>query len=335
MTSKLFVIAEAGVNHNGSLDKAMQLVDAAYNAKADAVKFQSFSAKRLVRRGTELVPYQLGSASNHYELLEGLELSEAHQRQLADYSRSKGIQFLSTPYSEDDANFLMDLGLDTIKVASADIVDLVLHTLLCEKKLRVFVSTGMATMAEVTRVVRLYESYGNLENLWLMQCVSNYPAEIKSQNLSVLEEYKKLVGNRIGFSDHTIGSISALVAIGLGANVFEKHLTLDRSMKGPDHFASLEPLEFSNYVEELRTAFDALGSQVKQPQAEEIEMRRISRKGVYLRRKISAGEEVVKADVELMRPANGVDAWEMLKQLPKVSEFNYEQGDALRIEGHV
>lgn len=334
MTPKLFVIAEAGVNHNGSLDLAMQLVDAAFDAKADAVKFQSYSARRLVRKDTELVPYQLGSASNHYELLEGLELSKAEQRKLADYSRSKGIQFLSTPYSEDDANFLLDLGLDTIKVASADIVDLGLHTLLCEKKLRVLASTGMATMAEVTRVVRLYESYGNLENLWLMQCVSNYPAEVKSQNLLVLEAYKKLVGNRIGFSDHTVGSISAFVAIGLGASVFEKHLTLDRSMNGPDHFASLEPFEFSGYVEELRTAFDSLGSQEKQPQAEEVQMRKISRKGVYLRRSISVGEDVEKKDVELMRPANGVDAWEILKKLPRVSSLNYEQGDPLRIDGH-
>ncbi len=334
MPDNIFVIAEAGVNHNGSLDLAMQLVDAAVEAKADAVKFQSFSAKRLVRRETELVPYQIGSASNHFELLRELELTEIDQRKIADYSKSKGIQFLSTPYSAHDALFLIGMGLDTIKVASADIVDLELHSLLCEKKVKVFASTGMADMDEVSRLVELYKSLGNLHNLWLMQCVSNYPSNVSNQNLRVLNSFKSLVGDRIGFSDHTDSSIAALVAVGLGATIFEKHLTLNKSMNGPDHAASLEPQDFSEYVESIRIASNSLGSESKMAQAEELEMRRISRKGIYLKRDILSGEEIGKMDVELMRPAQGVDAWEILLNLPTVSDLNYKKGDPLKNNHH-
>jgi N,N'-diacetyllegionaminate synthase len=334
LTNSLFVIAEAGVNHNGSLDQAISLVDAAIEAKADAVKFQSFSAKRLVRRETELVPYQVGSAKDHFDLLEGLELSESHQRVLADYSKTNGIQFLSTPYSEEDAVFLIELGVEAVKVSSADLVDLGLHTLLCDKKAKVFASTGMASMEEVSRLAHFYEDRGNLDNLWLMQCVSNYPSKLKSQNLRVLDAYKSIVGSRLGFSDHTEGSIAALVAMGAGARLFEKHLTLDRSMSGPDHYASLEPREFKEYVSNLRMAFDSLGSEFKQPQAEELDMRRISRKGVYFKRRISPGQMIEKKDVVLMRPAQGVDAWAVIQSLPRVSKGTYEIGDLLRIEDY-
>jgi N,N'-diacetyllegionaminate synthase len=327
LNNSVFVIAEAGVNHNGSMDLAKQLVDAAIEAHADAVKFQSFSAKRLVRENTELVPYQRGSAKDHFELLKELELSEAQQRELADYSRLRGIKFLSTPYSQQDAELLVALGMDIIKVASADIVDLRLHRFLCDKKVTVLASTGMAEMSEVTRLAALYESYGNLENLWLMQCVSNYPSAINSQNLRVLESYKKLVGNRIGFSDHTGSPVPALVAVGAGATVFEKHLTLDRTMKGPDHAASLEPNDFSEYVRNLRLAFESLGSELKQPQPEELEMRRISRKGLYFRRRVSAGQNIGWEDLDLLRPAQGVDAWATLLALPRVAESNFEEGE--------
>jgi N,N'-diacetyllegionaminate synthase len=329
-----YVIAEAGVNHNGSLPIAIQLVDAAVEANADAVKFQSFSAKRLVREKTELVPYQIGSASDHFELLKALELSERDQAEIANYAKSVGVQFLSTPYSVVDAEFLINLGLGTIKVASADIVDLELHSLLCERRVRVLASTGMATKDEVDRLVDLYQSYGNLDNLWLMQCVSNYPSELRSQNLRVLNTYRGLVGNRIGFSDHTDGSVAALVAVGLGATVFEKHLTLDKSMSGPDHAASLEPDEFSAYVASIRLAFDSLGGSLKEPQAEELEMRRISRKGLYFKRSIANGERIEMADLELLRPALGVDAWACVSSLPMVSKSDHLKGDPFRLEDH-
>lgn len=328
------MIAEAGVNHNGSLDLAMKLVDAAVQANADAVKFQSFSAKRLVREKTELVPYQIGSASDHYQLLKGLELSANEQSELANYAKEAGMQFLSTPYSVLDAEFLIRLGLETVKVASADIVDIELHSLLCERRVRVLASTGMATKDEVDRLVGLYASYGNLDNLWLMQCVSNYPSEIRSQNLRVLNSYRNLVGNRIGFSDHTDGSVAALVAVGLGATVFEKHLTLDKSMIGPDHSASLEPEEFSAYVASIRLAFDSLGGSLKEPQAEELEMRRISRKGLYFKRSIANGERIEMADLELLRPALGVDAWACVSSLPIVSKSDHLKGDPFRLEDH-
>jgi N,N'-diacetyllegionaminate synthase len=332
LKDSLFIIAEAGVNHDGSLKKAMQLIDAAVQANADAVKFQSFSAKRLVRRGTELVPYQIGSAENHYDLLKQLELDEPQQTELAEYAKSQGIEFLSTPYSEEDANFLMNLGVKAIKVASADIVDIGLHTLLCQRKVKVFASTGMSTMDEVSRLAQLYKSFGNLDNLWLLQCVSNYPSSLKTQNLRVLDSYKYLVGNRLGFSDHTEGTISALVAMGAGARVFEKHLTLDRTQKGPDHQASLEPTEFLEYADTLRKGFEALGMEAKQPQPEELEMRRISRKGAYVNRHISPGETIGISDVDLIRPAQGTDAWATITKLPLVSKTSYMAGDLLSLE---
>lgn len=332
MDDTCFVIAEAGVNHNGSLELAKKLVDSAVMARADAIKFQSFSANRLVKEKTELVPYQVGSASDHFDLLQNLELSENEQRILAEYSKSKGITFLSTPYSKHDAAFLINLGVETIKVASADIVDLELHSFLCESQVKVIASTGMANQMEVVRLVEHYKERNNLHNLWLMQCVSNYPSKVTSQNLKVLEFYGELVGDRLGFSDHTESSTAALVAIGLGARVFEKHLTLSRSMNGPDHSASLEPIQFAEYVSNLKEAYESLGEKVKFPQSEEMDMRRISRKGVYLNRDISSGEVISRNDIHLIRPAQDTDAWLVLKRLPIISKSNYLAGDILRLD---
>lgn len=329
-----YLIAEAGVNHNGSLDEAKKLVDAAVWAGADAVKFQSFNASRLVRPATSLVPYQEGSAADHYALLEGLELSRQDQSEIFNYCKNAGITFLSTPYSADDARFLLDLGVKTFKIASADIVDLELHSFLCDNGVQVLASTGMSNRYEVERLVTYYARRLNIENLWLMQCVSNYPASLESQNLRVLYLFRDLVGERIGFSDHTSSSLSALVAIGAGALVFEKHLTLNRKSSGPDHAASLEPKQFSAYVEDLRLAFMALGTGLKEPQVEELEMRKISRKGVYLARDVESGEVVDWPDVSLMRPANGMDAWAVLEDFPVASRSALEKGEPFDPDNH-
>jgi N,N'-diacetyllegionaminate synthase len=329
MSTHVYVIAEAGVNHNGSLERALKLVDAAFEVGADAVKFQSFSADRLVKQRTALVPYQVGSASDHYELLKGLELSEQDQEKVAGYCRALGIEFMSTPYSVHDARFLVSIGVDKIKVASADIIDLLMHDFLASTDLPIIASTGMATQFEVERLTEHYENRGKLSNLWLLQCVSNYPSLIANQNLSVLESYRSLVGDRIGFSDHTKGSVSTIAAIALGARMVEKHLTLDKSLPGPDHAASLDPTEFQEYVGHVRATSAALGSTKKEPVAEELDMRRISRKGVYAKRNLIAGQELTESDVVLLRPGNDQDSWDLLLRLPFIISKDYKLGEPL------
>ena len=335
MNTHVYVIAEAGVNHNGSIDQAFRLVDAALQAGADAVKFQSFSADRLVREKTALVPYQVGSAADHYQLLKGLELSEESQERIASYCRSAGIEFMSTPYSVYDARFLVSLGVSKIKVASADIVDLQLHEYLSETNMVVIASTGMAATSEVERLVAYYQSRGALSNLWLLQCVSNYPAKTENQNLLVLNSYRELVKERIGFSDHTSNNVCSIAAVALGARMIEKHLTLDKTLPGPDHAASLEPRDFELFVSDLRQASAALGQATKNPVEEELDMRNISRKGLYAAKDIDKGQFIHADQLEHLRPGLGQDSWELLHKLPFKAGRNYVKGDLLEAaDGH-
>lgn len=328
MISPIWTVAEAGVNHNGSLSLAKKLADAAKNAGADAVKFQSFSADELAKPDTELVPYQIGSARSHYDMLKKLELSRDDQIQLKEHCHDIEIEFMSTPYSVGEAQFLAEIGVSHIKVASADLVDLAMHEFLSElNSIEIIVSTGMATIEEVKRVAILYQA--NSKAIHLMQCVSNYPSSAKSQNLNVISTYLGFGCGRVGFSDHTKSSLSALVALGRGATFFEKHLTLNKSMKGPDHKASLTPKEFGIYVRDLREGFDSLGSYEKFPVNEELEMRRISRKGAYLTKDVSAGESIIRSNVALSRPGLGTDPWQVLQSMPFAAKFDHKSGELL------
>lgn len=307
--SRCFLIAEIGVNHNGDLCFAKKLIDEAKKAGADAVKFQSFSASELVSECTPKVKYQIaGSKTNEssYNMLRRLELTRESEIILKNYCFSNGIEFLSTPYDLGSAEFLNEaLDVNIFKTASADVIDWELHRYLAATKKPVMISVGMATLGEVEDVKRIYDRAGNSDIIFL-HCVSNYPCSDEHLNLKVLDTLHRAFDVPVGLSDHSIGSVAAIAAVVFGVKVIEKHFTLSKDLDGPDHLASAVPSEFSDLVKNVRRAELMLGSAVKECQEEEVEMKLISRKSIYLRTDMKAGEIITLDNLAFRRPGNGL-----------------------------
>ena len=308
--SKCFIIAEIGVNHGGSIDLAFKMIDEAKKCGADAVKFQTFKASRLVGKDTPKVAYQK-SASNtnesHFDMIKALEFKYEDHEPVINYCRSKNIEFISTPYDIESAIFLNKLGIKVFKTASADIVDLPLHKFLATTRKRVIISTGMATLGEIEEVLSIYKRE-DISKVSLLHCVANYPCSYQSLNLNVLKTLKRAFGLPVGFSDHAVGPFPAVASVALGATIIEKHFTLDKKMVGPDHMASSTPEEFSVLVEAIRITEKSLGSKIKSVQNEEIEMRNISRKSIFLNKNINEGKIIKEGDLTLKRPGHGLSA---------------------------
>ncbi len=317
MNNHVYIIAEAGVNHNGNLDKAYKLVDAAVKTGADAVKFQTFTAEALVSPMTQKVAYQMDTTpheESHFDMLKQLELSKKEHQLLFKYCVKKGIEFVSTPYDVESAKFLNELGVQTYKTASADIVDLTLHRFLSETGKKVIIATGMATLGEIEEVVNIYPDKSKIT---LLHCVSNYPCSIESLNLKAMQTLKHAFNVEVGYSDHSVGSLAATISVALGGSVVEKHFTLDKTLPGPDHRASSDYLEFSELVDSIRSAEVALGSPAKLCQAEEAEMAAVSRKSIVLSRNVKKGEKITEDHITLKRPGTGLYAREIENVLNK------------------
>ena len=306
--TKVYIIAEIGVNHNGNLNIAREMILAAKAAGADAVKFQSFSAESLVTKNTPKVPYQQVTSpknESHYEMLLKLELSHSEQGELFLFCQGVGIDFISTPYDVESAKFLNELGVKIFKTASADIVDLPLQHYVASTGKPVIIATGMANLGEVEQVVNIFEEVNN-HNLILLHCVSSYPCSDASLNLRAMTALKYAFGLSVGYSDHSEGFLAAAISVTLGAIVIEKHFTLDKNMIGPDHKASSTPEEFAELVKNIRRAECMLGSTRKACQPEEREMANVSRKSLVLSRPMRAGEIIKVDDLKLMRPGTGI-----------------------------
>lgn len=329
MNNHVFIIAEAGVNHNGNLNMAFQLVDAAVKAGADAVKFQTFTAAALVSPVTQKAAYQMDTTPHeetHYDMLKKLELSKNEHRLLFKYCVEKDIEFISTPYDVESAEFLNKLGVQTYKTASADIVDLTLHNFLSKTGRDVIIATGMATLGEIEEVVNLYPDKNKIT---LLHCVSNYPCSIESLNLKVMQTLKSAFNVNVGYSDHSIGSLAATLSVALGATVVEKHFTLDKTFPGPDHKASSDCLEFSELVDSIRAAEIALGVPSKLCQAEEAEMAAVSRKSIVLSKNVKKGEKITVEDIALKRPGTGLYAREIENILNKKLRYDLSKDHIL------
>ncbi len=313
---KTFVIAEAGVNHNGSDALALQLVDTAARCGADAVKFQTFSADKLVRRGAAKAEYQAREtgAGDQHSMLKGLEMSHSLHRALVERCDRLGIEFMSTAFDEEAADFLVELGIRRIKVPSGEITNLPFLHHLARKNLPLILSTGMASLAEVHEAVEavrearagagLAEPLERL--LTVLHCTSNYPAALEDVNLRAMATIARSTGLPVGYSDHSAGITVSVAAVALGAAVIEKHFTLDRGLPGPDHKASLEPDELLDMVTRIREVERALGSDVKEPNASELPVRALVRRSVTLMRPLPAGSPIGLDDVALMRPGDGI-----------------------------
>ena len=306
--SPCFVIAEAGVNHNGSPDLAVKLVDAAAEAGADAVKFQTFRADQLASPNAPKAWYQRDTADSgesQLEMLRRLELPREAYRQLRDHAQRQGIVFLSTPFDEGSAALLDELGVPAFKTSSGDLTNLPLLRFIARAGKPMLVSTGMATLEEVCEAIAAIRSEG-LETIALLQCTSAYPADPRDANLRVIDVMRQEFGLPVGYSDHTTGLETAIAAVALGACVIEKHLTVSRSLPGPDHAASLDPGAFARLVADVRLVEAALGDGRKVPSERERETATVARKSLVAARDIAAGEKLTPALVAIQRPGNGL-----------------------------
>ena len=311
-----FIIAEAGVNHNGSVEMARQLIDAAVEARADAIKFQTFTAEKLLVPSAPKASYQnetTDPAESQLAMIKRLELSLAAFEELNAYARARGIMFLSTPFDEESADFLQQLGMAAFKIPSGELTNtpLVAHIAALGKPM--VISTGMADLNEVKTAVACARENG-CDEIVLLQCVSNYPAAPADANLRAMETMSAEFGVPTGYSDHVDGTAVALAAVARGACVMEKHLTLDRSLPGPDHRASLEPQEFARFVRDLRNVEASIGTGHKQPAAAEATTAVAARRSVVAAREIFAGTALTQDLLALRRPGTGLPA-SMLDQL--------------------
>ena len=304
----VFIIAEAGVNHNGSLDLALQLVDAAKASGADAVKFQTFRADLLATRSAHKAPYQertTASTESQFEMLQRLELDAAAHERLIGYSRQVGIQFLSSPFDMQSADLLATMDVPLFKVPSGEITNLPFLQHLARLGRPLILSTGMSTLGEVEEAVHVLQAEA-ASQLTLLHCVTEYPAPYDEVNLRAMQTLKYAFGLPVGYSDHTPGIDIAIAATALGAEVIEKHFTLNRSLPGPDHAASLEPVELQQMVAAIRHVEVALGTGIKSPAPCELPNISVARKSVVAARALPAGHRLETGDLDIKRPGNGL-----------------------------
>jgi N,N'-diacetyllegionaminate synthase len=303
-----FVIAEAGVNHNGKMELAERLVDAAAGAGANAVKFQSFKAQTLATPNAPKAEYQkrgAGASESQYDMLKRLELSEEAHRRLMDYCAKSGVLFLSSPFDTESAAFLDSLGVAAFKIPSGEITNIPYLTSLAERKKPIILSTGMAYLGEVETAIRTIRDAGN-DDIVLLHCVSNYPAEADEVNLRAMRTLAAAFHVPVGYSDHTIGVEVPLAAVALGACVIEKHLTLDRTLPGPDHAASQEPEQLARMVRGIRMVEAALGHGRKEPSTRELDTARVARKSLVAAEHIPAGAIISERHIAIKRPGTGL-----------------------------
>jgi N,N'-diacetyllegionaminate synthase len=303
-----YLVAEAGVNHNGSWELALRLVDAAADAGAHAVKFQTFSAEALAAADAPLAGYQqqgAGGAASQVDMLRGLELSADALRACRDRATERGLVFLSTPFDLASVQLLAELGVPAFKVGSGDLTNLVLLRAVVRHGLPVILSTGMSTLVEVDAAVTDLRTHGD-PPLVLLHCTSAYPADAHDANLAAMTTMRERYGVPVGYSDHTLGIAVATAAVALGAALIEKHLTLDRSLPGPDHSASLEPAELAALVVAARAAHAAKGDGVKGARPAELDVARAARRSLVVARDIAEGEVLHEDDLGALRPAGGI-----------------------------
>lgn len=310
----VYVIAEAGVNHNGNINIAYQLVDAAKEAGADAVKFQTFRAERLVSRIAPKAEYQkktTNSNESQSDMLKRLELSEEEYRNLKRYCDKKEIQFLSTPFDEKSVDFLDSLGLPLMKIPSGEITNFPLLVKIAQTRKKMLLSTGMSDMREIQAAVEILENNG-AEEITVLHCNTEYPTPYKDVNLSAMFQMAEVLKKPIGYSDHTRGIEIPIAAVAMGAVVIEKHFTMSRNMAGPDHKASLEPNELRQMVESIRNVEIARGDGEKRPSESEKKNIFIARKSIVASRQIKAGEILTRDNLTTKRPGNGISPmlWE-------------------------
>ena len=329
-----FVIAEAGVNHDGEISKAEALIEAAVAAGADAVKFQTFKTEKVIAPNTAKAPYQktnTGADETMFEMVKKLELSFDAFRHLADLCRRRNVLFLSTPFDHDSVDFLAGLGMAAFKVPSGEITNFPLVTRMARQGRPLIISTGMSTIGEVDAVLQCAARAGNTQAA-LLHCVSNYPADPAESNLRVLGTLGRAFGLPVGFSDHTLGIEVAIAAVALGACIIEKHFTLDCDLPGPDHRASLEPDDLRAMIQGIRKVESALGNGIKTPSAAELAVAAVGRRSLVAAKDLSAGSRLSEEMIAVLRPGTGIPPAAMEYVLGRVLKQAVRAGELLRLD---
>ncbi len=304
----VFIIAEAGVNHNGEIELAKKLIDAAKEAGADAVKFQTFTADAIALKDAPKSTYHIettGSEQSWYDLLKSQELTREEHRILYDYCKKREIMFLSTPYDKASADLLEELGVPAFKIASTDSNNIPFLRHVARKGLPIILSTGMSTLEEVRESVDAIRGEGN-DNLILLHCTASYPAPLKDIDLRAMAVLRNEFQVPLGYSDHSVGYFVPIAAVAAGASVFEKHFTLDKSLPGPDHRSSLDPTELATLIKDIRTTEIIMGISEKKPGESEYENREKLRKSIVSRVDIPKGTIITAEMIDIKRPAFGL-----------------------------
>ena len=318
--SRVLIIAEAGVNHNGNLDNAFKLIDAAVDAGVDYVKFQTFKSENLVSKSAKKADYQIQNTGNstdsQYEMLKKLELSHENHELLIDYCKKKNIQFFSTAFDLDSLEYLKEIGLDLVKIPSGEITNLPYLRKAAQLFKKVILSTGMCTMEDIEAAINVFlvENISK-DDITILHCNTEYPTPMNDVNLKAMLSIQQEFGTEIGYSDHTLGIEVPVAAVALGASVIEKHFTLDNTMEGPDHAASLEPQQLKEMVKAIRNIEQAIsGDGLKKPSDSEIKNIEIVRKSIVASKNILEGEIFTAENITVKRPGTGLSPmlWDSL-----------------------
>lgn len=348
---KCLVIAEAGVNHNGDLALAKKLIEVAAESGAHFVKFQTFKAKKIVSLTAKKAEYQIentGSDEGQYEMLKKLELSEEDHFALIAHCQACNISFLSTPFDEESANFLEDK-VSLYKIPSGELTNIPYIEFLAKKKMPIVLSTGMGTMEEVEEAVSMIrqtwknvgldeeklvhlKSGHTLSQLTLLHCTTDYPADLNSVNLLAMNRMKEQLQVKVGYSDHTAGIDVSLWARALGAVIIEKHFTLDKNMPGPDHAASLDPVELKSLMIGLEKVERTLGDGQKNPSNKELKNIEIVRKSLFYKNDFKKGHQIGRDDIEILRPGSGLPPKDFYRLIGKTLKNNVKAQDSIRWE---
>lgn len=311
-----YIIAEVGVNHNGSMELAKKLCLAAKNVGADAVKFQTWVTEKIITKNVKQADYQAENTRNNqsqFDMLKALELSYDEFREIKEYCDEIGIQFASTADEQDSLDFLVDIGIPFIKVGSGDIGNISYLRYIGSKKMPVILSTGMSTLADVEVSIKALKE-GGAKQIALLHCTTNYPCPYDSVNLKAMDTLKKAFGTQVGYSDHTVGIEIPIAAVARGAAIIEKHFTLDKHLTGPDHLASTEPKDFKLMVDAIRNVEKCLGNGIKEPSDAEKEISKVVLKRIVAKKAICEGDIILESDLCVKRNDSGLpaSAWDMI-----------------------
>jgi N,N'-diacetyllegionaminate synthase len=326
-----FIIAEAGINHNGDVNLAKKLIDVAKEAGADAVKFQTFKTEEVVARDAEKADYQkqaTGVEESQFEMMKKFELTEKDFGELSAYAQKKGIAFLSSPFDKKSVDLLDELGVPAFKVPSGEITNFPLLKHIARKKKSIILSTGMSTLGEIEDALEVIRKEGAKEII-LLHCVSCYPAKVEDMNLGAMETLRCAFKLPVGLSDHSLGITIAIAAVALGSCAIEKHLTLDRNLPGPDHSASLEPEELKQMVTAIRNVEKAMGNGVKRPAKDEEENKKVGRRSIVASVDIPRGTIISEEMLDVKRLGGGLEPIYLEKVCGAIAKDGFKKGQAI------